>query len=230
MITPSTGYTASLKLDGTPVALSGNTYTLTSVTAAHVLAVSFWQNTYVVIATAGANGTISPATATVAYGGSQVFTVTPAAGYTASLTLDGAAVTLTNNTYTLSNVTAIHTLAATFTQNTYPITATAGANGTISPASATVAYGSSQVFTVTPATGYTASLTVDGAAVTLTNNTYTLSNVMAAHTLAASFTQNTYVLTASAGANGTISPATATVAYGGAKYLPLHQQLVIQQA
>ena len=116
------------------------------------------------------------------------------AGYTAGLTLDGTAVALTNNTYTLSNVMAMHSLAATFRQNTYAITATAGANGTISPASATVAYGGSQVFTVAPATGYTASLTLDGIAVALINNTYTLSNVMAVHTLAVTFSQNSYVV------------------------------------
>ena len=127
---------------------------------------------------------------------------------------------LTNNTYTLSNVTAAHALAASFSLKTYVMNISAGGNGAISPLSATVAYGGSQVFTLTPATGYSASLTVDGTPVALTNNTYTLSNVTAVQTIAASFTQNTYAVTASAGANGSISPLNATVAYGGSRYLP----------
>jgi len=220
-VTPNTGYSAQLTVDGTPVTLTNNAYTLSSVTATHTLAASFSQETYAITAGSGANGSISPTSATVAYGGSQVFTVTPDTGYSASLTVDGSAVALTNNTYTLSNVTATHTLRASFSQNTYTITASTGSNGSITPTSATVAYGGSQLFTLTPSLGYTAILKVDGSAVTLTNNTYTLSNVTATHALAASFSQNTYVITASAGSNGSITPTSSTVAYGGSQLFTL---------
>jgi|GEM_PF-1667973 len=216
-VTPSTGYTSHLTVDGSPVQLTNNTYTLTNVTATHTLAVTFSLTTYTLTASAGSNGSISPTSATVAYGGSQGFTVTPSTGYTAQLTVDGSLVQLTNNTYTLTNVTAIHTLSVNFSQITYTLNASAGSNGSISPTTATIAYGGSQVFTVTPSAGYTAQLTVDGSQVQLTNNTYVLTNVTAAHTLAASFSQITYALTASAGSNGGISPTSATVAYGGSQ-------------
>jgi len=223
VVNPDVGYTVQVTLDGTLVALANNTYTLKNITAAHTLAATFTQITYLVTATAGSNGSISPMSVQVPYNSSQTFTVTPNAGYTGHLTVDGASVQLLyNNTYTLGYVTAPHTLAATFTQNTYTVTATTSGNGTISPASVTVPYGGSQTFTLTPNTGYTASLTEDGASVALSNNTYTLSNVTAAHNLVATFTQNnqnnTYVITATAGSNGSISPSgTTTVNSGGSQ-------------
>ena len=227
-LTPAAGYTAILTVDGTAVALTSNTYTLSNVMATHTLAATFTKNNYAITTTAGANGTISPMNPSGLSQQPNLYCKL-SDGYTASLTLDGTAVALTNNTYTLSNVMAIHTLAASFSQNTYAITATAGANGTISPLNATVAYGGSQVFTLTPAAGYTASLTLDGAAVALTNNGYTLSNVMATHTLAAAFTKNSYAITTTAGANGTISPMNPVLPLVVVQYLRLHPWLVIQR-
>ena len=58
-------------------------------------------------------------------------------------------------TFTLNNITANHTVQVTFTLQTFTITPSAGANGTISPSTAqTVNYGSSLTFTATPNTGY----------------------------------------------------------------------------
>jgi hypothetical protein len=72
--------------------------------------------TYTITPSAGAGGTISPATAqTVASGSDVTFTITPSAGYQVdAVTADGAPVTLTAGTYTFTNVTADHTIAATF--------------------------------------------------------------------------------------------------------------------
>ena len=116
----------------------------------------------------------------------------------------------------LHDVTADHTIAATFAIDTYTITATAGANGTISPAGAVaVNYGADQAFTITPSTGYhVADVLVDGVSVGAVTS-YTFTNVTADHTIAASFAIDTYTITRSAGANGTISPTGAvSVNYG----------------
>jgi len=216
-VAPSTGYTASLIVDGNVVALSNNTYTLSNVTASHSIAVIFSLETETITASAGSNGSVSPTSATINYGSSQTFTVTPNLGYTASLTVDGNTVALSNNSYTLSNVTANHTIAVSFTQETETIAASAGSNGSISPTSATVTYGSNQIFTITPNQGYVASLTVDGNAVAMSNNSYVLNNVTTNHTVAATFTQETESITTSAGINGSISPTSATVLYGGSQ-------------
>jgi hypothetical protein len=71
--------------------------------------------TFTITASAGSNGSISPSgTVTVNQGANQSFTITPNSGFNiSSVTVDGAsqgAIT----TYTFSNVTANHTISATF--------------------------------------------------------------------------------------------------------------------
>lgn len=73
----------------------------------------------------------------------------------------------------------------------YTITATAGANGSISPAGAVrVAAGDSRTFTFGADSGYVIdSLKVDGAAVTANGNSYTFNNVNSGHTIEVTFKQ-----------------------------------------
>jgi hypothetical protein len=143
----------------------------------------------------------------VNYGANQIFTVTPNAGYTPSLTVDGTAVILIDNTHTLMNVTTPHTVAVSFSLQTEAITVSAGSGGTISPSGTmSVNYGTDQTFTVTPDVGYNAILTVDGHAVVLTNNTYTLTDVTTPHTVVVSFSLQIEAVSASAGSGGMISP------------------------
>ncbi len=179
--------------------------------------------TYTITASAGANGTIAPTGAvTVAQGANQTFTITPASGYVVDdVLVDGVSAGAVT-TYTFTNVTANHTIAASFKSAptvTYTITASAGANGTIAPTGAvTVAQGANQTFTITPASGYVVDdVLVDGVSAGAVT-TYTFTNVTANHTIAASFKSAptvTYTITASAGANGTIAPTGAvTVAQG----------------
>ena len=80
-------------------------------------------------------------------------------------------------------------MTANFTVRTYTITASAGANGAISPNGAVpVNYGSNQVFTITPDSGYVVdAVMVDGASVGAVLS-YTFSNVNANHTISATFT------------------------------------------
>jgi len=87
---------------------------------------------------------------------------------------------------------------------TYTISASADANGTITPSGAVeVNHGSNQAFTVTPSTVYHFdSLFVDGVHVDSTTS-YTFVNVTANHTIAAKFAINTYTLTVTA-TNGTV--------------------------
>ncbi|MBF0459632.1 MAG: fibronectin type III domain-containing protein [Nitrospirae bacterium] len=164
--------------------------------------------TYTVTPSAGANGTISPATTqSVSSGKTIQFTVTPNTGYTASVsgTCSG---TLSGNTYTTSAITANCTVNATFTAVTYIVYPSAGDNGTISPATpTTVNAGKTISFTLTPQTGYYASAG-GGCNGTLSGNVYTTSPINANCTVTAYFYRNIYTVTPSAGANGSISPAT----------------------
>ncbi|MDD4984780.1 MAG: hypothetical protein PHQ43_03165 [Dehalococcoidales bacterium] len=71
--------------------------------------------THTITVTQGANGTISPGTTTVNNGDGQTFTITPNSGFTvSSVIVDGTSVGAVTS-YTFTNVTALHTITATFT-------------------------------------------------------------------------------------------------------------------
>ena len=208
-IVPAANYhVATLTVDGVAVA-PATSYTFTNVTTNHTIVATFAINGFTITASAGPNGTISPVgTVVVASGGSRAFTLTPAANaHVATLTVDGAAVAPATS-YSFTNVTANHTIAATFALNQLTITATAGANGVISPGGAVlVNYGWNRPFTIVPAADYhVATLTADGAAVTPATS-YTFTKVTTNHTIAVTFAHNGQKINASAGTNGTISPA-----------------------
>src|SRR5206468_2231439 len=109
--------------------------------------------------------------------------------------------------YTFSNVGVNHTIAASFTIDTYTVTASAGANGAISPSGGvTVNYGDDQSFTITPDAHYhLADVLVDGSSVGAVTS-YTFTNVTGDHTISATFAITTHSIAASAGANGSITP------------------------
>jgi hypothetical protein len=100
--------------------------------------------------------------------------------------------------YTFTNVQANHTIAATFAINTCTITATAGPNGTISPAGAVkVDWYADQVFTVAANAGYHVdSFKVDSANATLDpDGTHTFLNVEADHKIDVTFAANIILTT-----------------------------------
>ena len=185
-----------------------SSYTFSNVTAAHTIAASFSLNTYTIAASAGAGGSISPSgNVSVNCGANQAFTIAADPCYSiADVLVDGGSVGAVAS-YTFSNVTAPHTIAASFSLNTYTIAASAGAGGSISPSgNVSVNCGSNQSFTIAADPCYSiADVLVDGGSVGAVAS-YTFNNVTAAHTIAASFSLNTYTITASAGAGGSISP------------------------
>jgi hypothetical protein len=237
---------------------------------------------YTITGSAGAGGSISPTgPISVTSGGSQSFTISPNSGYKVNgVTVDGSSVGAVA-AYTFSNVTANHTIAATFTPVTssynltitksgtgtgsvttspsgtsfsagtvvtltaapntnstftgwsgacsgtsatcqmtmngnasigaafalrsYAVTASAGTGGTISPSgNVNVTYGSNQAYAITPNSGYAiSSVTVDGAPVGAITS-YTFTNVMANHTIAATFIPSSnYTLTITKSGTGT---------------------------
>jgi len=173
---------------------------------------------YTVTASAGSNGSISPAgvtTLTCEGTGSQAYTITPDACYSvADVLVNGSSVGAVTS-YTFNNVASNQTISASFVLNTYNITASAGTGGSISPAGAvSVNCGSNQSFTITPDACYSiADVLVDGVSVGAVGS-YTFTNVTAAHTISASFVLNTYTITVTAGANGSITPGTGSVNCG----------------
>ena len=176
---------------------------------------TYYTEFFSITVTSGSGGSISPSSASVIYGGGQTFSIIPNAGYyVADVKVDGldqGAIT----SYTFSNVTAAHSISATFA-NTYTVTPSAGSGGSISPSTAqTVNYDGTTSFTVTPNTGYSIS-SVTGCGGNLSGNIFTTGQITCNCTVSAAFAINTYSVTPSAGSGGSISPSTAqTVNYGG---------------
>ena len=154
------------------------------------------STSYTITASAGSNGSISPTGAvSVASGASRAFTITPNSGYrVSSVLVDGVSVGAVTS-YTFNNVTANHTISASFTANTtsYTITASAGSNGSISPTGAvSVASGASRTFVITPKTGYRVSnVLVDGRSMGAVRS-YTFSNVAANHTISVRYRRTSW--------------------------------------
>ncbi len=219
-VTPNTGFTIS-SVTGCGGTLVGNTYTTTAITGnctVNAVFAAIPPVTFVVSAIAGANGTVSPATQTVNSGSSTTVIITPNAGFTiASVT--GCGGVLAGNTYTTAAVTTNCSVNATFSvipPVTFAVTASAGANGSVSPATQNVNAGSTATITVTPNAGFNiASVTGCGGA--LVGNTFTTAAVTANCSVSATFSAIppvTFTVSASAGANGGVTPATQTVNSG----------------
>ena len=109
--------------------------------------------TYSVTVTAGAGGTTSLSSATVVSGNTTTVTLTANTGYEIA-DVTGCGGTLSGNTFTTGPVTASCTITASFRLKKYPITATAGSGGVISPASVSVDHGTTTTLTATPAVGF----------------------------------------------------------------------------
>ena len=168
----------------------------------------------------GEHGTVTPATAEYPIGTSVTLTVTPDEGYRVkSAQLDGNAVTLTNGTYTFT-VTADCVFASEFEEipaGSATVTVNCGEHGTVTPATADYAIGTSVTLTVTPDEGYRVkSAALDGNAVTLTNGKYTFT-LTADCVFTAEFEEipaGSATVTVKCGANGTVTPSTSEYPIG----------------
>jgi hypothetical protein len=140
-------------------------------------------NSYTVPGTAGTGGTITPPSRTVSHGSATTFTITPNAGYTTVTPIGGTcpAGSLVGTTYTTGLIIADCTVSATFTINSYTVTPSAGAGGTISPNTPqAVDYGSTKSFTITPDAGkYISSISGTCPAGSLVGTTYTTGAIVA---------------------------------------------------
>jgi len=155
------------------------------------IAATFSNLAYLIAASTGTGGGISPVGETfVACGSDQSYAITPNACHSiASVLVDGNPIGAVAS-YTFPNVQANHTISVTFNANgPYTITASAGPGGLISPSGAVaVACGGSQTFWITASSCYAiADVFVDddnwiGAAAN-----YSFANVQANHTISASF-------------------------------------------
>ncbi|MCG8701953.1 MAG: DUF1593 domain-containing protein, partial [Bacteroidales bacterium] len=151
---------------------------------------------FTIAASAGQGGKITPnGNVKVNKGDDKTFTITANAGYEiADVTVNGTSIGA-QASYTFTNVSSDQSISATFKVSnvvTYTITATAGANGSITPSGAVaVQEGKNQKFTISAAAGYKVKdVLVDNASVGAVSS-YTFSNVTADHSISATFEKTT---------------------------------------
>ena len=201
--TPATGY-YFVNWSGD---LTGSTNPVSvAMDANKTITANFASDSYTLTVSA-TNGTVAKNPDQPSYnaGSTVQLTATPATGYHfANWTGD---VTGATNPVSVT-MNGNKTVTANFAINTYTLTASAGANGTITPSgSQTVNSGTNLAFTITPNAGYdVADVLVDGASVGAVT-TYTFTNVTANHTIAASFAASSTATGSAAGAGSISSPA-----------------------
>ncbi len=203
-------------------------YTFPALSDNHTISATFAAYQFTITATAGNGGSISPVgVQNMPYNGNKTFTITPSEGYNiANVYVDGVSVGAVS-TYTFSNVTSNHTIYAVFESKTYTITVVQPLNGTITPSGViTVQHGDIPTFTFIPNAGYEVDkITVNTSTQVINNAThindiysYQFPAVTENKTITATMIKKTFTITASAGANGTISNSgTQTVEYGSTK-------------
>lgn len=224
-ITPAANYqVADVVVDGTSVG-AVNFYEFINITADHTVDVTFEAIMYTLTATSNTEGcTITPATTTVQAGSNVSYTVTAAAGYhLLNVIANGEEVTVTNNAFTITDVQSDYIIYANFAPNNVTVTVDQPAHATITPGTMTYTYGATPSYMIVPETGYNiVSVTAGNAVITVTYNngigTFTLPELHQDITLTATTEAQTFTITVTQGANGTITPGTQTnVTYGSDK-------------
>ena|GEM_PF-5774158 len=188
---------SDINIDGTPKGPQINPYstTFTNVREDHTIQVWF-SNQLSISASAGEGGTINPSgIVPVTCGNDQSFTITADTCYNISdIIIDGVSsgpTGTTTNITTFTNITTNHVIRAEFQFLQYPITATAGTGGNITPVGITfVPCGESQSYTITANPCYRIKdVMVDGTSLGSQTSPfpYTFTNVQEAHTISATF-------------------------------------------
>ncbi len=176
------------------------------------VAVNCVTRTWNVATHATGPGTIDPPSAVVSDGQTQALTLTASTGYHIGAAT-GCNGTLSGSTYTTGGVTADCTVEATFAIDTFALTYTAAAHGSIGgEASQTVAYGADgSAVTALPDTGYHFVQWSDGS----TANPRVDVDVTADLSVTASFEIDTYTVDATVqDGHGSITPPSQVVNYG----------------
>lgn len=199
-----------ISYNNTSNAVSNYTATTGIITGECTVSATFAINQYTLLSSTGANGMINPlGVVVVNHGSNQRFTVTPNTNYqVADVLVDGDSVGAVTS-YQFTNVTANHSISASFTINTYTVNSSvSGGNGTIAQVGDQIVnHGDTPSFTLTPDTDYHVYQVAGTCGGTLDGATFTVNPVTANCSVIASFSLTTYTVTSSVlGGNGIIAP------------------------
>jgi len=221
---PNQGYHLNtILVDGIPQ--PGTTFTFDPVTENHTIRALFDVDTYVITATAGINGSITPEGAIdVDYGISKTFNFTPDQGYKVDKvfinTFENPVAALAG-TYTFTNINQDNSIHVTFTKLQYTITTNFSPNGVVLPAGiAYVDYNEhSVIYVFHPDPGYIVKqVLVDGKnnPLAIQNKEHRFLNVKENHTLYVVFAPAYFTVFAAATEGGAVNPAGLSTVPNGA--------------
>lgn len=163
VVTPTTGYSRGTPTGTCPAGTwSGTTYTIAPVAASCSVNFVFIGPVAVTASVASGSGVVSPASQSVAVGGTAVITLTPGAGQRATLaagsTCTGGSFNADTTVYTIPAVAGACSAAFAFVPNPVVTGSVLSGTGTVSPASQSVMPGASAVITLAPGAGMRAAL------------------------------------------------------------------------
>ena len=194
--------------------LDGSTYVSAPVTSDCSIEASFAADTYSVTATAHEHGDVQPAQQSVVYGATASVELLPAPGYhvagvtgTCGGNLDGAV-------FTTTAVEADCSIEAHFAIDTFTVSASTDAHGTIDPASQVVNAGAQATVVVTPSAGYHVASIDSGCGGHLDGDVFVTDPVGADCAINFAFGIDVLTVTGSGGAHGQIGPASQMVEFG----------------
>jgi len=171
---------------------------------------------YVVTATAGVGGSITPTRITVKPGDQAQFTIVAEANYRIENVSGCGAGSLANGVYTTAAITSDCEVSASFIADTSSITITTsvGVGGSLSPETTTVTLGSRAEFVVTPDPHYQIRRVFGCNGQMINNDTYRTGVITAPCQVVARFRLQQFNVNAVAGSGGTIAPMAIIVDYG----------------
>ncbi len=150
-------------------------------------------STHTITASAGEHGAIDPAGAvSVNDGDDKSFTIAADAHYhIADVLVDGVSVGAVS-THTFEDVTANHTIAASFAIDQFNVNASvSGGHGAVSPAVQTINFGGTAAIAITPDPHYLVISITDNGVTKAVANPYVIENVSANHNVVVTFTIET---------------------------------------
>ncbi|MBR5323987.1 MAG: C10 family peptidase [Muribaculaceae bacterium] len=165
---------------------------------------------YAISANATEGGTATVSATVVGAGESVTFTATPSTGYNFAGWYNGENKESEDAEYTVTNITSDIELTAKFEKQTFTVTVTAGAGGSVNSITNPVEYGTSLELTATPAEGYkfknwSDDSTENPYTVTVTDNISLVANFVAIPT---------YTVNVSVNGNGSVEKSAGSVLEG----------------
>jgi hypothetical protein len=196
-------------------------YTTGAITADCSVSFAATIDTFTVTASGDGRETLSPTMATVSYGATQLFGVTPNAGYTLLSTVGGTCPVGSWSAagYTTGVVTANCTVSFSATPNQYQVTTSGDGFEAITPSLAqTVGYDAEVTLTVVPNAGYSVSTSVGGTcpAGTWTGDQYTFGPITSDCGVVFSASPIEYTVTVSSSPNVTAGAPAPSLVNSGA--------------